>query len=154
LRIVVALLALGLTSCSPHWRGYDEVTGQARTLSSEKLPDGQHFAGSYWSPQVGTFELREPSAGKIEATVSWSSGVDDGGACTLTRMLAGDSKDNLASFDWTEKLSDGCGAARAGHGRFFYGFSDDQSRLFASWWLGDDSDNFENWTAYRRGDAR
>jgi len=150
----VALLAWAVASCSPHWQGYDEVTGQARTFSAEKMPEGHRFSGGYWSPQVGTFELREPTPGKIEATVSWTSGVDDGGTCTLTRSLAGTSKRNLAEFAWTETLSDGCGPARAGHGRFFYGLSEDQGRLFASWWLGDDSGNFENWTAYSRGDAR
>ena len=148
----LALIALLLASCCPQWQGYDEVTGQARTFSVEKMPEGHHFAGKYWSAQVGSFEVREPSSEKFEATVSWSSGVDDGGTCTLTRALSGNSKGNLATFAWTETLSEGCGTPRSGHGRMFYGLSEDQGRLFATWWLGDDGDHSENWTAFSRGE--
>lgn len=145
-----ALAVVGGVACCPAWQGVDEVTGEPRQLAPGKMPDGHGFAGTWWSPQYGRFTLKETAPGKIEGTLAWDSQVQDGGSCTLSRALKGESKGNQLVFTWSETLAEGCGAARQGHGRLFFGLSEDDGRLFAAWWLNDDEGHSENWTAFFR----
>lgn len=145
-----ALAVVGGVACCPAWQGYDEVTGEARKLEAGKMPDGHTFAGSWWSPQYGRFTLTETSPGKLQGELKWDSQVQDAGSCALTRAITGETKGNQFVFTWAETLSDGCGVARNGHGRLFFGLSADEGRLFASWWVNDDESHSENWTAFFR----
>jgi hypothetical protein len=145
-----ALAVVGGIACCPTWQGYDEVTGEARQLAPGKMPEGHAFAGTWWSPQFGSFTLTETAPGKLSGELKWDSQVQDAGACALSRTLTGEAKGNQLVFTWSETLPAGCGASRQGHGRLFFGLSADEGRLFAAWWLNDDEGHSENWTAFSR----